>query len=340
MRWSSSFHVGRRAVGRGEPVYVIAEAGVAHFGDPDKAMRLVDLAADAGADAVKFQMFSTKAMICSASAEWRERMAPKELPPEVFADIRAYCAERGIVFLCTAHDEPSLEALAVLDPPAYKIGSGELRNWKFIEAVAALGKPVFWSTGMYNAEEVAKGLECFAKAGNPDVAVLHCVTSYPTPPEQVNLRAVPWLAREFGVVAGYSDHTVGEHFPLAAAALGAKVLEKHISLDFNVPNAQDWKVSLDGQGLKGMIERLREIESGLGIGDKRPARSEEASVDWARKSLVTRVAVPAGTTLRREHLVCKRPGYGIPPDQEDLVVGRVASRDIPEDTLIRLEMFS
>ena len=337
MAWNKTFTIAHRPIGEGAPVFIIAEAGVAHFGSLDKAFQLVDLAVEAKADAVKFQIYRTDELISSVSLEWRERMRAKELTSNDFLAIRDYCRARGIMFLATAHDEPSLDALDDLDVPAYKIGSGEVENWPFMAKVAQRGKPVILSTGMYTLENVSRALEAFAQFGSRDLAVLHCVTAYPTSPSEVNLLAIKTIRQRFGVVTGYSDHTTGYHFPLAAVALGAKIVEKHITLDFNVPNAQDWKVSCGPHDLHLLIEQIREIETGLGSGVKEPGSTEKASMNWARKSLVAACDISPGEKIRAEKIKFKRPGTGIPPSETENVVGRKAKVLIKTDSLIDWE---
>ena len=336
--FAQCFNFADRPVGRGAPCLIIAEAGVAHFGDLDKALRLVDMAADAGADAVKFQLFQVDALIAASCREWRERLGSRRLDPEQFRVVRERCLERDIPFFATAHDEHSLDALDAMDVPAYKIGSGEVRNWDFVRLAASRGKPVILSTGMYSLDDVERAVEAVAETGNRELALLHCVTSYPTLPAEVNLRAMDTLAGRFGAVTGYSDHTEGIHFPLAAAARGARVLEKHISLDFDVPNAQDWKVSCDASSLASLVARVRQIEAGLGHGRKEPGPSEAASLEWARKSLVAARAIPAGTVIAPDMLAAKRPGTGIAPDLRRRVEGRAAALDIEPDTILTWDM--
>jgi N-acetylneuraminate synthase/N,N'-diacetyllegionaminate synthase len=298
------------------------------------AFRLVDLAAEAGADAIKFQIFRAEQMISKSSAEWRERMSTRELPYECFDDIQAHSREQGILFFATAHDLPSLEYLDGLDVPLYKIGSGEVSNWPFIKAVAARGKPVILSTGMYTIEDVEAALSAVAEAGNSQLAVLHCVTAYPTPVSEVNLRAIETIRERFGVIAGYSDHTRGYHVPLAAVARGAQVLEKHITLDFNIPNAQDWKVSCGPDDLHLMVEQIRDVERALGSGVKAPVPAEQASAEWARKSVVAAVDIAAGERISAEMLIAKRPGSGIPPSELGRLLGRRVRVPVPADTVI------
>ncbi len=335
--FNRKFSFGGREIGLNCPVFIIAEAGVAHFGSIEKAKRLVDLAKEAGADAVKFQIFKTDELISSESAEWKNRLRPKELPYEAFKDIQTYCSKKNITFLCTAHDESSLKFLDTLNVPAYKIGSGEVANWVFIEKIAARKKPVILSTGMYNLEDIGDALKIFEKTGSPDVAVLHCVTSYPALPSEVNLRAMDTIRETYGVIVGYSDHTQGFHFPLAAVARGAYIIEKHISLDFNVPDAQDWKVSCGPEDFSIMVQQIRDIEAGLGSGIKVPSESERLSINWARKSLVATEDIMEGETIDLKKLNAKRPGFGIMPADIDKVIGKKANRKIKKDTLIKWE---
>ncbi|WJW76700.1 N-acetylneuraminate synthase family protein [Thiohalobacter sp. IOR34] len=334
---SKEFEIAGRRVGINEPCYIIAEAGVAHFGNYDKALRLVDLAIESEADSVKFQVFDIDAMIADSASDWKERLASRCLPYSDFERLKKYCDDQGITFLATAHDEPSLDFLSDLDVPAYKIGSGELRNWPYLKKTAGYGKPVIFSTGMYTSNEVQMALDVMTQTGNKDISVLHCVTSYPTPPNDINLRVMDLYRERFGGIIGFSDHTEGFHIPLAAVARGAKVIEKHISLDFNVPNAQDWKVSCGPHDLARFIRELRDIEVALGHASKHPSEMEKENMGWARKSLVARRALKAGERLSEDMLTSKRPGNGISPDQIDKVLGKVTNRDLPVDSVIQWE---
>ncbi len=336
-KFHKSFSIGTQQVGDGHPVFIIAEAGVAHFGSVEKAKALVDLAVSARAAAIKFQIFKTNELVSKEAQDWIERLRPKELPFKAFKEIQAYCSKKGITFFATAHDEPSLDFLDSLDVPVFKIGSGEVTNWPFLEKVASRGKPVILSTGMYTLEEIGEALEAFAIADNPDVAVLHCVTQYPTPAPDVNLKAIETIAEKFQVITGYSDHTEGIHFPVAAVSVGAQIIEKHISLDFNVPNAQDWKVSCGPEDLPIMVKQIRDIEAGLGSGVKTPSEAERASLLWARKSLVAARDISKGEEITVDLLQAKRPGSGIPPARFGEVVGRKAKVKIRKDTAIQWE---
>jgi N,N'-diacetyllegionaminate synthase len=326
-----------RRVGEGAPVFVIAEAGVAHFGSLEKARALVDLARRAGADVVKFQVFRTEDLVSSAAPDWQRRLRSRELPPSAFREIRDYCVSMGIPFCATAHDEASLDVLDELGVPFYKIGSGEVANWRFIETIARRGKPVVLSTGMYSLDDVTRAVEVVGAAGNRALALLHCVTRYPTRPEEVNLRAMQTLRDRFDVVVGYSDHTQGTHLPLAAVALGARIIEKHITLDYDVPDAQDWKVSCGPADLPDFLRQVREVEAALGTGIKAPAAAEAQSLEWARKSLVAAIDIEEGTAITEAMLRAKRPGTGISPAELPRVVGRTAVERIPRDSLVRWE---
>ncbi|MFN4310054.1 MAG: N-acetylneuraminate synthase family protein [Ferrovibrio sp.] len=335
--FSDQFSIEGRLVGRDCPVYVIAEAGVAHFGSEEKAYRLVDLAADAGADAVKFQIFDVDALISNALPDWRERLSDRQLPYEAFQRIQSYCRSKGITFFATAHDEPSLQFLSTLDTPIYKVGSGEVGNWPFLRRVASLGKPLIFSTGMFQRAQISEALSVLRETGNPDIAVLHCVTRYPTPPEEVSLGNMLWIRENHRVITGYSDHTRGFHFPLAAAALGARIIEKHITLDYDVPNAQDWKVSCGPGDLGIFIQQLREVEAGLDARPLGPTAGERDSLIWASKSLVPVRDLPAGSVLQASDLVGKRPGTGIPPSRLDEIIGKAIKVDLAKDQVIQWE---
>jgi|TARA_Y100000031_G_scaffold132475_1_gene153587 N-acetylneuraminate synthase/N,N'-diacetyllegionaminate synthase len=334
------FSINEREIGKGCPVFLIAEAGVAHFGSLEKAKQLVDLAVAARADAVKFQIFKTDELVAIECEEWQNRLRSKEIPFESFRDIQTYCNEKGILFLATAHDEPSLEFLETIDVPAYKIGSGEVKNWAFIEKIASRKKPVFLSTGMFTLDEVGVALGYIRKAGNSDVAVLHCVTSYPTLPTDVNLRAMDTIRDTYGTIVGYSDHTQGSHFALAAVARDACVIEKHITMDFNIPDAQDWKVSCGPGDFPIMVKQIREIEAGLGTGMKAPCKDELLSLEWARKSLVATADIMQGDVITTEKLCAKRPGIGIEPAEMGKIVGKRAKVNIEAGTLIRWEQLN
>ena len=320
--FAPSFRIGERAVGGGAPVLVIAEAGVAHFGDPDKADALVDLAADAGADVFKTQAFVTDSLVSSRLAEWRDRLRPKEVGFEFLRRMKDRCDRRAIQFMCTAHDEKALIWVDDLDVPAYKIGSGERGNTPYFRQIAKRGKPIILSTGMYREEDIVEALETFTDARCRKLAVLHCTTSYPTPADQVNLRAMDRIREMFPGPVGYSDHTEGGEAVLAAVARGADIVEKHITLDFDVPNAQDWKVSASPDDLPNLVRHMRDVEALLGEGKLEVQECEGPALDWALKSLVAARDLPVGAVLVHDMVDAKRPGGGLAPSELESVLGR------------------
>jgi N,N'-diacetyllegionaminate synthase len=326
--------IGKRKVGSGYPTFIIAEAGVNHFGNIEIARHLIDMAVIARADAVKFQIFKTRNLISKVAPDWIDRMQSKELPYAAFSELSHYCQEKGIAFLATAHDEESLEFLKTLDPPAYKIGSGELSNLGFLTKIAKCQKPVVLSTGMYDMEDVREAVEIFVKDENRQLVLLHCTTCYPPMPGEINLRAIHSLEQEFGCPVGYSDHSFGTDIVMAAVALGASVIEKHIAVSKHVPNSQDCPVSCDAKDLIEMTDGIRKIEMALGSGEKKPSDREMQSRNWARKSIVAREDIKMGETIREHMLIMKRPGTGLSPKQLSLVVGYKAKRDIRKDSLI------
>lgn len=334
MSFANHIQVGDRQVGPGRPVLIIAEAGVAHFGDPVKARDLVDLAADAGADVFKTQAFHTDCLVSARSPEWRERLRPKEVDFDFLSRMKERCDEQGILFMCTPHEPSVLPWLDEWDVPAIKIGSGERGNTPFFREIASRGKPVILSTGMYAREHVDQALAVFSAAGVRELAMLHCVTSYPTPPSEVNLSAMQDLREGFNGPVGYSDHTEGHHICLAAVAMGAQIIEKHITLDFNIPNAQDWKVSCGPDDFSEFVRSVRDVEAARGRGGKIPRECEAPAFKWALKSLVAARPLQAGHILSRSDLIAKRPGDGISPAQIDALLGRALSAALAEDEAI------
>lgn len=330
-RMKRSFDIGGRQVGGGAPVFFIAEAGVAHFGDMGLARELVDLAADAGADAFKTQFFDVEALISDRAGDWRDRLRSRNLTFDQAAELKERCDARGLLFMSTAHDETRIDWLRRLDVPAVKVGSGERGNPHFLEKLAGLRKPMIVSTGMYSEADVAQALAACRRGGCEDVALLHCVTSYPAPESDVNLKAMDRLAQIFEGPVGYSDHTTDFVAVYAAVARGAAIIEKHITILRDVPNAQDWKVSAGPDNLHRLIADIRRIEAMLGHGRKEAAASEQAGIGWATKSLVAARDLPAGHRLAAQDLCAKRPGGGLAPDRLDHVIGRKLVRALSRD---------
>lgn len=334
MTFNRTFKVGDRTVGAGAPVLVIAEAGVAHFGDMKLAFDLVDLAAESGADVFKTQFFDVEHLYAERAQDWRDRLRPRNLNLDQARQLADRCRSRGILFMSTAHDESRISWLTELDVPAIKVGSGERSNPAFLEKLARLGRPMIVSTGMYGDEDVREALDACSRGGCRDVALLHCVTSYPTPNDQVNLAAMERLREAFDGPVGYSDHTDGFLAPYAAVARGAKVVEEHITILRDVPNAQDWKVSAGPENFKRFVTELRQIEAMIGNGKKGPAPCEIPAMKWALKSLVAARDLAAGHRLTADDLVAKRPGDGVLPNRIDSLIGRVLAKPIRADALI------
>lgn len=330
---------------------IIAEAGVNHNGDMALAKELIAAAAKAGADLVKFQTFIA-ANIISRSApkaeyqkgatdpqESQQEMVRKlELTRENHLELIAECQKQGIGFFSTAFDQDSIELLEELGgSDIVKVPSGELTNLPYLRYLTRHGKRVLLSTGMANLGEIEAAINVVEQAGTPreNITVLHCTTEYPTPMEDVNLRAMVNIGKAFGVSVGYSDHTPGIEVPIAAVALGATVIEKHFTLDRSLPGP-DHRASLEPDELKAMVQGIRNIEKALGDGIKRPSPSELKNKPIARKSLVAARSIKAGEAFSEENLMAKRPGTGISPMQWDEVIGRTAPRDFSEDELIEL----
>lgn len=337
-----------RLVGRGHPCFVIAEAGVNHNGSLDMAIELIDTAAAAGADAVKFQTFSTERLVgrdvpkadyqkANTGEESQFEMLRKlELDRAAHERLIERCNEKGILFLSTPFEEESARLLNDLDVPAFKIPSGEIPNLPFLECVAQFGKPMIVSTGMCRLGEVEDAVRTIASTGNDSYALLHCVSAYPADPATANLRAMQTLARAFCVPVGFSDHTEGLEVPGAAVALGASILEKHFTLDRSLPGP-DHLASLEPGQLHELVRAVRTVESALGDGRKQAVASETNTSDVARKSLVAAKDIIAGSVLSKDIIAIRRPGTGLPPNMLPYIVDRKASVNIPAGTVLRLE---
>ncbi len=326
--------VGGREIGGGAPCYVIAEVGVNHDGDEALAHRLVDLAADAGADAVKFQTFDVDSLVSasaeaapyqreSGAADQRSMLSALTLPEQAWGELAAHAAERRTAFLSTPFDLGSAEVLAGIGVPALKVPSGELDNLPFIRALAAFGLPLLLSTGMGTLAEVAQALEAAEVA--PGRALFHCVSAYPAPEEEANLRAVATLAERFAVPVGWSDHTQDVLTALGAVALGASLLEKHLTVDRSRPGP-DHAASSDPVQFADYVERVRRMESALGDGRKRPVPSEEANRLHARRSWHAARALLSGQVLATSDVQALRPATGLSPSLD--VIGRRVRRAV------------
>jgi N,N'-diacetyllegionaminate synthase len=331
-------------------VFIIAEAGVNHNGSFDKALGLIQVAKDAGADAVKFQTAVPELVMTrdAVKAEYQIQtteenetqleMAKKiHLPLDAYGKLKEKCDRLEIEFMSTAFDDVSIETLRKLGLKRVKIPSGEITNLPYLRQVGRMGKPVVMSTGMATLQEVEAAMNVLLEAGvkKNDLTILHCNTQYPTPMADVNLKSMLTIRDELGVKIGYSDHTLGIEVPIAAVALGATVIEKHFTLDCTLPGP-DHAASLEPNELNKMISAIRNIEQVLGYGVKKPSQSEMKNILVARKSIVARKPIQKGELFSEENLTVKRPGTGISPMVWDELMGKVSPRNFKDDELIAL----
>jgi sialic acid synthase SpsE len=342
--------IGARDVGAAQPCYVIAEAGANHDRDLDVARRLIDVAADAGADAVKFQTYSGRTLYSTKTPRFdylgelgakpaHELLDDVALPREWQPLLAAHCRDAGIEFLSSPFDRAAVDELDALDVAAYKIASFELVDIPLIEYTASKGRPLILSTGMASLGEIEDAVDAARRAGAPDVCLLQCASLYPSPAHIMNLRAIPTMAAAFDLPVGLSDHTLGIHVATAAIALGAQLLEKHFTLD-RTRSGPDHPFAIEPGELKELVAHVRDVEAALGDGVKRGPSDEERVEMYAkaRRSVVAAAAIPKGTRITRDMLTIKRPGHGIAPKLIDALVGRVAMTDIEDDDVVTWEM--
>ncbi len=329
-------------------ICIIAEAGVNHNGSMDIAKQLVCRAKESGADYIKFQTFVPENLVSrfAQKAEYqKETTGEKEtqlqmlrklaLTYDDFHMLKEYCMEMGIGFVSTPFDLDSIDFLESLDMDFWKVPSGEITNLPYLEKIGKTGRDVVLSTGMCQIKEIRDALEVLEKNGAGNVTILHCNTEYPTPYTDVNLKAMAHIQRETGLPVGYSDHTAGIEIPIAAAALGAAVIEKHFTLDKTM-EGPDHRASLEPDELRQMVLAIRHVEAGLGDGIKRRTTSESKNLSIVRKSVVAKRNIARGEVLTKENITVKRPGNGINPMKWNEIIGTFASRDFIEDELIEL----
>lgn len=348
----NAFKIGGMPVGLGAPCLIIAEAGVNHDGSDVVAHELVDAAFRAGANVVKFQTFRASSLVSTAAAKARyqqettgadesqlEMLSRLELPRSLHVELAAHCREVGIIFMSTPFDQDDAEFLLELGVPAIKVPSGEITNIPYLEYLSDQRVPVIMSTGMATLEEVDRAVKTIRGGALEHLALLHCVSEYPAEPADVNLRAMKTLGDTFDVPTGYSDHTLGIDVPLAAAALGACIIEKHFTLD---PNryGPDHRASLDPSALASMVKGIRAVEAALGDGEKAPTRRELETAAVVRRSLTAACVIAAGTTLTASHVVARRPGNGLPPEMLPQVIGRRVTRDIAAGAQITMDVLA
>lgn len=339
---------------------IIAEAGVNHNGDYTTALKMVDAAKEAGADYVKFQTAVPELVISefAPQAQYQKENTGIEesqldmcrkihLPLSAYASLRDYCQTKGIGFMSTPFDLTSIDLLEEIGQDYFKIPSGEITNLPYLRKIAEKGIPVIMSSGMSTIEEIATAIEILtgthsstpndfrSTISRDDIIVLHCNTQYPTPYSDINLRAMLTIAQELGVKTGFSDHSLGIEIPIAAAALGACVIEKHFTLSRSMPGP-DHKASLEPDELKAMVDGIRHVEEALGDGNKQVTNSERPNIEIARKSIVATRLIKKGELLTEDNIYAKRPGNGVSPMRWDEAIGSPAIRDFYPDELIEL----
>ena len=330
-------------------VLIIAEAGVNHNGSIKLAKKLIDLAAQTGADAVKFQTFVAEEVVSTDApkAEYQKQttdaiesqldMIKKlELSKEDHQELMDYAKHKNIMFLSTPFDNKSVDLLVELGLPFIKISSGEITNHPFLKYIAKKGLPIILSTGMSTLEEVAEAVLVIKDAGCKDLTLLHCTSNYPARVEDCNLMAMKTMADAFDVPVGYSDHTPGIYVSIAAAAMGVCVIEKHFTLDKNL-SGPDHRASLEPAELEEMVRGIRMVEKARGSSVKAPVESELEVRDVARKSIVAKIDIPAGTVITDDMLAFKRPGTGISPKDSNMLIGKKTSQDIYKDEMLKFE---
>ncbi len=331
---------------------IIAEAGVNHNGSIDIAKQLVDKAADAGADIIKFQTFKSEKLVSKSAhqADYQKKNIGKlsddsqlnmlkklELSEQDHIELMHYCQKKGIKFFSTAFDMDSIDFLHSLNLGLWKIPSGEITNYPYLKKIAQYHEPVILSTGMCEIEDISAAMDVLLKYGvkREQITILHCNTEYPTPFEDVNIRAMQEMRDKFHVSIGYSDHTKGIEVPIAAVALGASVIEKHFTINRNM-EGPDHKASLEPDELKAMVSAIRHIELAMGNGHKKVSESERKNISIARKSIVAACCIKKGEILTEDNLTVKRPGSGISPMRWEEVIGTKAVKDYKEEEQILL----
>jgi len=326
--------------------FIIAEAGVNHNGSLILAKKLIDIAKNAGADAIKFQTFTARDLVISSAemADYQRKNIGKsksqfemlkklEISQKDFIQLKKYCDKKRIIFLSTPHTENSVDFLDSL-VPFYKVSSSDLTNIPLLHKIAKKKKMIILSTGMSDIKEIREAISAIKSEKNNNITLLHCTTSYPCPENKVNLNAMLSLKKEFKLPIGYSDHTTGIIVPIMAATLGAEIIEKHFTLDKKLPGP-DHKASLEPKELEEMISMVRMVKDILGNRVKKPTAEEQKIKKIARKSIVARVNIPKGFLIREEMLAIKRPGNGISPVYFNKIIGKKAKNDLKEDTLIK-----
>jgi len=336
--------IGNRIIGEDAPCFIIAEAGANHDRKLSQAKELIDIAVEAGADAVKFQIYSAKTLYSKKTPLhsgyeknlW-DLIKEIEMPREWIPELKEYCDKKGIIFFATPFDFEAVDELDIY-VELFKVASFEIVDLPLIEYIAKKGKPTIISTGLANMEEIEDAYLTYTKTGNNKLIFLQCASVYPATPELINLRSMEAISKTFGVITGLSDHTLGTHISVAAVAMGAKVIEKHFTLSRKL-KGPDHPFAIEPNELKEMVKQIRDVEKALGDGKKLGYKPEELeNFEKARRSIHAKVKIPKGTKITKDMIIIKRPGYGIKPKFIDIIIGREAKRDIEEDEWITWEM--
>jgi len=333
--------IGNKFVGEGEPVFIVAEAGSNHDGKLEQAKQLIDVAANSGADAIKFQTFLADKIVAKTGpkAGYMKKISEKEsmyeifkqieLPREWHRELAEYASKKSLIFLSSPFDEEAVDLLDELGVPAFKVASGEITNFPLIKYMARKGKPLIVSTGAATMNEVEEAVSVIRKTRNKKIVLLHCVANYPAAPEDANLLAMNALKQKFRLPVGYSDHTLEIAAPLAAVALGAVMIEKHFTLSRKLPGP-DHFYAIEPNELKVMVDSIRAVEKMRGKPIKKPAKAELEIRKLARRSIFAKVDIPAGATIKKEMLVILRPAVGLAPKYFGKIIGKRAKADIKQ----------
>ena len=334
--------IGKRLVGDGNPVYVIAEVGSNHDGKLDKAKTLADLAKKSGADAIKFQSFLAPKIVCrqgfesmgsrlSFQSKWKKSVyqtyKDAEFPREWHAEIAGHCRKIGIDFMSAPYDREAVDLLDGIGVPAFKIGSGDINFLSLIKYIAEKGRPIMLATGASTMDEIEEAVQAIRSTGNEQIILLQCITNYPSPVEQANIRAMATLRQRFNANVGYSDHSLGDIVPLAAVALGACVIEKHFTEDKSM-DGPDHPFAMDVSEFSGMVRSIRMLEKALGTGEKKPVEAEKETIILQKRCIYAAADIPRGARITADMLAVLRPDLGIKPKYFDSVVGSKALADI------------
>jgi len=346
---SRMVNIGNCVIGGDSPCFIIAEAGANHDRKLSQAKQLIDVAVEAGAEAVKFQVYSAETMYSQKTPQFsylKELYANKstyeiieenELPREWLGELAIYCQNKGIIFLATPFDREAVDQLYEIEVPAYKWAAFEMVDLPLLKYAASKGKPLLLSTGMCNLADIQEALDTIYATGNKDIVLLQCTSLYPTRISEVNLRMMDTLREAFQLPVGLSDHSMGITVAIAAVARGACIIEKHFTLSRNL-KGPDHPFALEPEELKQMVRAISEVEESLGSPVKQMIPEEEEMARLGRRSIIAKVDIPRGTKISGDMLVIKRPGYGIRPNFLDIVTGREAKKDIEKDDIITWEM--